>query len=157
MNLPTWLGVGKAFSDILQSEDASKLRSMYKNFGSFRTTVDLVEMVLAKSEPDIARNYDRMLVEEPQAKELGAEIRNIHAETEKAVLDLAQHNAFCETNEFLRSLLLVRNPYVDCLNVLQAEILKRLRNCDDPEEEKILRDALLVSITGIANGMGNTG
>ena len=151
------MGVGKAFSDILQSEDASKLRSMYKNFGSFRTTVDLVEMVLAKSEPDIARNYDRMLVEEPQAQELGAEIRNIHAETEKAVLDLAQHNTFCETNEFLRSLLIVRNPYVDCLNVLQAEILKRLRNCDDPEEEKILRDALLVSITGIANGMGNTG
>jgi phosphoenolpyruvate carboxylase len=46
---------------------------------------------------------------------------------------------------------------VDCLNVLQAETLLRLRACEDPTEKKVLMNILITSITGIANGMGNTG
>ena len=157
LNLPTWLGVGEAISEVLESEDADKLREMYAEWGSFRTTIDLVEMILAKSEPSIARHYDEVLVKDEKAKELGADIRFKHKQTELAVLDLANHTQFCETNEMLNRLLHVRNPYVDCMNVLQAEILKRLRQCDDEEEAALLKDALLVSITGIANGMGNTG
>lgn len=157
MNLPTWLGVGEAVREVLDSEDGDKLRSMYKEWGSFRTTVDLVEMVLAKSEPSIAKHYDDVLVEDEEAKKLGFEIRNIHHATESAVLDLAGHTSFCETNTLLQRVLAVRNPYVDCNNVLQAEILKRLRACNDEEEEALLKDALLISISGIANGMGNTG
>ena len=130
---------------------------MYNEWGSFRTTMDLVEMVLAKSEPSIARHYDDVLVRDDKAKELGTHIRSIHKETESAVLDLAGHNTLCESNEFIQRVLQVRNPYVDCSNVLQAEILKRLRECDDEEEEAVLKDALLISISGIANGMGNTG
>ena len=157
LNLPTWLGVGEAISEVLKSDDEEKLRIMYKEWDSFRTTVDLVEMVLAKSEPSIAKHYDDVLVKDEKAKELGAEVRNIHASTEAAVLDLANHTTLCEKNNLLRRVLHVRNPYVDCMNVLQAEILMRLRQCEDEEEKKILKDALLISITGIANGMGNTG
>jgi len=54
----------------------------------------------------------------------------------------------------------VRNPYVDALNILQVETLKRVREIDDiadEDERKVLMDALLTTITGIANGMGNTG
>ena len=53
----------------------------------------------------------------------------------------------------------VRNPYVDPLNIIQAELLRRLRH-DTPaneEEEVVLRDALLITINGIANGMRNSG
>eukprot|EP00547_Thalassionema_nitzschioides_P006430 CAMPEP_0194200640 /NCGR_PEP_ID=MMETSP0156-20130528/1153_1 /TAXON_ID=33649 /ORGANISM="Thalassionema nitzschioides, Strain L26-B" /LENGTH=914 /DNA_ID=CAMNT_0038925657 /DNA_START=280 /DNA_END=3024 /DNA_ORIENTATION=+ len=157
LNLPTWLGVGEAIREVLRSEDGNELRSMYNEWGSFRTTVDLVEMVLAKSEPSIAKHYEDVLVKDEKAKELGYAIRKIHGETESAVLDLANHKNFCETNDLLQRVLQVRNPYVDCSNVLQAEILKRLRECESEEEEAILKDALLVSITGIANGMGNTG
>ncbi len=157
LNLPTWLGVGEAISEILKSEDGSKLREMYNEWGSFRTTIDLVEMVLAKSEPSIARHYEDVLVKDEKAIELGAAIRQIHQDTESAVLDLAGHETFCETNDLLKRVLHVRNPYVDCNNILQAEILKRLRECKDEEEESLLKDALLISITGIANGMGNTG
>merc|ERR1712087_110679 len=138
-------------------EDADKLRTVYDEWDSFRTTIDLVEMVLAKSEPTIASHYDHMLVEDEKAKELGAEVRRIHAATEQAVLKLSDHQKLCEDNVLLQRILQVRNPYVDCLNVLQAEILKRMRSTVDEEEEKVLKNALLVSITGIANGMGNTG
>ena len=56
-------------------------------------------------------------------------------------------------------LLQVRNPYVDPLNVIQAEVLRRLRTeqYDDEEEARLLRDALVITITGIANGQKNSG
>lgn len=157
LNLPTWLGVGEAIDEVLSGDDAEKLRSMYKDWGSFRTTIDLVEMVLAKSEPSIASHYEDMLVTDEKAKELGAEVRRIHATTELAVKNLSSHVSLCENNILLHRTLQVRNPYVDCLNVLQAEILKRMRSSVDEEENKVLKNALLISITGIANGMGNTG
>ena len=62
LNLPTWLGVGEAFETILANEDGDKLREMYKNWPSFNTTVDMVEMVLAKSEPKVAQHYDLSLI-----------------------------------------------------------------------------------------------
>jgi phosphoenolpyruvate carboxylase len=157
LNLPTWLGVGEAINDVLKSEDAPILRQMYKEWGSFRTTVDLVEMVLAKSEPAIASHYDKKLVALPKAQELGQEIRSLHLETEQAVLNLAEHDRLSEDNKMLVRLLQVRNPYVDCLNVLQVETLKRIREIGDGKEDKVLKDALLTTITGVANGMGNTG
>jgi len=157
LNLPTWLGVGRAVNEILQSEDADKLKGMYKDWDSFRTTIDLVEMVLAKSEPAIAAHYDEVLVEDPKAQELGLEVREMHKGTEKAVLELSGHEKLSEDNAILSRALAVRNPYVDCLNVLQAETLKRIRKVPEGKEEKVLDDALMTTITGIANGMGNTG
>lgn len=157
LNLPTWLGVGEALSEILKTADGDKLRSMYGEWGSFRTTIDLVEMILAKSEPRIAEHYDSLLVQDLKAKELGEEIRHIHRQTEKAVLDLSNHDTLGETNNLLQRRLHIRNPYVDCMNVMQAEILMRIRECEDEDEKTRLKEALLISITGISNGMGNTG
>ncbi|KAL7558229.1 hypothetical protein ACA910_016109 [Epithemia clementina (nom. ined.)] len=155
LNLPSWLGVGTAIRKILDSDKASVLREMYQNWGSFRTMIDMVEMVLVKSEPGIAKHYDDVLVKDEKAKELGSEVRQAHLETEQAVLDLTNHSELAENNKILLRKLTVRNPYVDCLNVLQAETLRRLR--ERGTEDKILKDALLISITGVANGMGNTG
>jgi phosphoenolpyruvate carboxylase len=157
LNLPTWLGVGEAINTVLQSEDGDKLRTMYREWGSFRTTVDLVEMVLAKSEPAIAAHYDAKLVTDEKSIELGKEVRSLHAATERAILDITEHDILSENNAILRRLLHVRNPYVDVLNVLQVETLSRLRGYEEGKEDPILKDALITTITGIANGMGNTG
>ena len=157
LNLPTWLGVGEAISTVLASEDGPLLRKMYDEFGSFNTTIDLVEMILSKSDSTIARHYENVLVTDPKAKELGQEIRDIHDETERAVMDLTGHSKLAEHDLLLSRLMSVRNPYVDCLNVLQTETLKRLRENEGSEKEDILKDALLTTITGVANGMGNTG
>jgi phosphoenolpyruvate carboxylase len=70
---------------------------------------------------------------------------------------ITQHTKLSENNKILLRALLVRNPYVDCLNVLQAETLKRLREQEEGKDDLVLKDALLTTITGIANGMGNTG
>jgi phosphoenolpyruvate carboxylase len=157
-NLPTWLGVGQAIEATMSDEKkAPVLREMYKDYDSFRTMVDLVEMVLAKSEPAIAKHYDDMLVDDESAKELGEEVREIHLATEQAILGVTGHTTLGENNKILQRALLVRNPYVDCLNILQAETLKRIRTVDQNDQEGVLKDALLTTITGVANGMGNSG
>jgi len=156
-NVPTWLGVGEALGKVLNSDKAPILRDMYRDWGSFRTMIDMVEMVLSKSEPVIAKHYDDKLVAEGKPKELGLELRELLKETESAVLDLANHSRLGENNDILARALVVRNPYVDCLNVLQAETLKRIRQYEEGKESKELKDALMTTITGVANGMGNTG
>ena len=156
-NLPTWLGVGEAIHTILNSEDEKTLRDMYNEWGSFKTTIDLVEMVLAKSEPAIAAHYESQLVSDPKAIELGHELRTLHLGAEDAILSLTGHKQLSENNKILSRLLHVRNPYVDCLNALQAETLKRIRGYEEGQESKVLKDALMTTITGVANGMGNTG
>ncbi|KAK1740553.1 phosphoenolpyruvate carboxylase [Skeletonema marinoi] len=157
LNLPTWLGVGEAINQVLASEDEQTLRQMYNEWGSFRTTIDLVEMILSKSDSSIARHYEDVLVSDPAAVDLGSEIRKIHDGTEQAIKDLTGHKILAENDHLLLQLMAVRNPYVDCLNVLQAETLKRLRANENSDEEQVLNDALLTTITGVANGMGNTG
>lgn len=157
LNLPTWLGVGEAINQVLASEDEQTLRQMYNEWGSFRTTIDLVEMILSKSDSSIARHYEDVLVNDPAAVDLGSEIRKIHDGTEQAIKNLTGHKILAENDHLLLQLMAVRNPYVDCLNVLQAETLKRLRANENSDEEQVLNDALLTTITGVANGMGNTG
>eukprot|EP00578_Thalassiosira_sp_NH16_P026819 CAMPEP_0181095118 /NCGR_PEP_ID=MMETSP1071-20121207/10353_1 /TAXON_ID=35127 /ORGANISM="Thalassiosira sp., Strain NH16" /LENGTH=1026 /DNA_ID=CAMNT_0023177487 /DNA_START=142 /DNA_END=3222 /DNA_ORIENTATION=+ len=158
LNLPTWLGVGEAINEVLAGKDEETLRTMYKEWGTFRTTIDLVEMILSKSDSSIARHYENVLVSDPKAAELGSEIREIHDATERAIMDLSDHKTLSENDHLLLRLMAVRNPYVDCLNVLQAETLKRLRQSSEGStEEEVLKDALLTTITGVANGMGNTG
>jgi phosphoenolpyruvate carboxylase len=159
LNLPSWLGVGDAIRKVMEGSKAPLLREMYREWGSFRMIIDVVEMVLAKSEPEIAKHYDQVLVKDPKAVELGAEVRSDHLKTEQAVLDLTEHKVLGENNPLLLRMLQVRNPYVDCLNVLQAETLNRIREArvDDKPDDKVLKDALMTTITGVANGMGNTG
>jgi len=156
LNLPTWLGVGEAIGEVLAGKDAETLRGMYREFGAFRTTIDLVEMILSKSDSGIARHYEKVLVSDPKAIELGGEIMKTFHATESAILDLSGHKTLSENDKLLQRLMAVRNPYVDVLNVLQVETLKRLRESQDSPDEKVLQDALLTTITGIANGMGNT-
>ncbi len=100
--MPTWLGVGEALNHMLsKKETAEKVKHMYKNWAPFKTTIDLVEMVLAKSEPVIAKHYDDTLVHDSKAQELGAAIRMTHLMTEKCVLELSNHEKLGENLELL--------------------------------------------------------
>eukprot|EP00586_Coscinodiscus_wailesii_P000667 CAMPEP_0172481616 /NCGR_PEP_ID=MMETSP1066-20121228/7616_1 /TAXON_ID=671091 /ORGANISM="Coscinodiscus wailesii, Strain CCMP2513" /LENGTH=994 /DNA_ID=CAMNT_0013244083 /DNA_START=90 /DNA_END=3074 /DNA_ORIENTATION=+ len=164
LNMPSWLGVGDAIEEVLKSEDGDELRRMYKEWDSFRTTIHLVEMVLAKSSPEISQNYEETLISDSHLKSLGTVLREKHSVTQNAILDITGHKTLSDDNELLMRLLAVRNPYVYALNVIQAEVLKRLRSEDDAATQEgnngdkdVLEDALGITITGIANGMGNTG
>lgn len=162
LNLPTWLGVGEALKEEMM-KNPEVLKDMYRNWPWFSTLIDLLEMILVKSEEKIAENYDRQLVTEEASLQLGRELRGKLRETTSEVLNVSGNTSLQSKNAVLIRSLAVRNPYVDPLNILQAELLRRLRekrekNDGTPDEEElILQDALLITINGIANGMRNSG
>lgn len=151
--LPSWLGVGEGLRS-QTPEDEKVLQEMYSEWPFFRALIDLIEMVLAKADIKIAEEYDKMLVGENE-KSLGEELRNQFKETYKTILSITNNKRPAESNTVLRRSIDVRNPYVDPINILQIEILKRIRACN--EEDSQLRDALLITFNGIAAGMRNTG
>jgi phosphoenolpyruvate carboxylase len=158
LNLPTWLGVGEAIKEASKT-DLSLLREMYKDWLWFQTLIDLLEMILVKSEIRIAENYDNQLVTDPESQALGQELRDRFRATIEAVLSVSGNPALQSSNPILLQSLYVRNPYVDPLNVIQAELLKRLRSetsITDSEKE-VLMNSLLITINGVANGMRNSG
>lgn len=161
LNLPTWLGVGEAFENQMR-ENPAVLKEMFAKWPWFSTLVDLLEMILVKSDSIIAQNYDLQLVEDNESRKLGQELREKLVKTAESVLAVSGNTALQSQNELLLRSLAVRNPYIDPLNVIQAEVLKRLREDEEKknltsEERSFLQDTLLITINGIANGMRNSG
>jgi phosphoenolpyruvate carboxylase len=184
LHLTAWLGIGQALELAKgEQEGTATLESMYKNWPWFTALIDVVDMIMAKSEAEIAKNYDDQLVatlkgeggggEEEEEEEveslmaLGEELRGDLEATKQSLLSLRNYTRPQQHNDILQRGLAVRNPYVDPLNILQAEVLKRLRRSKSAEEgspskltaeeHALLADALAVTINGIANGQKNTG
>ena len=114
-------------------------------------------MVLAKALPDVAEYYEELLVD-PSLHSLGKELRERYETAKRSILELTNRTDLLEHNPTLQRSIVLRNPYVDPINVLQAELLRRLRAPNLTEEQAVkLGDALRISINGIAHGMRNTG
>jgi phosphoenolpyruvate carboxylase len=166
-HLSAWLGVGAGLQSD-NSEDLDTLREMYTDWPWFRETIDLIAMILSKTDFSISANYDKQLVDKTEElTSLGEEVRAKLVQTRQAVLDVTQSTDVAGAHvALLRASSTIRHPYVDPINIVQAELLKRLRSLDkkegdlQPEEadlKETLKDALVVSITGVAEGMRNSG
>jgi len=150
--LPAWLGIGAALQTALDNRQEDQLREMQAQWPFFKSTIDLIEMVLAKADPEVAAFYDQQLVD-GKLQPLGELLRNKYQQIVKAVLELTGHKRLVEHEPFVLQGIIVRNPYVDPLNILQVEILLRIRK----GETGIIEDALIMAINGISAGMRNTG
>ncbi|MEX0431258.1 phosphoenolpyruvate carboxylase [Spiribacter insolitus] len=150
--LPAWLGAGSALAKGLESGHRDALHHMYEAWPFFRAFIDMMEMVLAKSDPAVAAWYDARLVPE-SLRGLGEGLRARHEETRQAVLAVSEHDNPLDEAPVVQRSVGVRNPYVDPLNLLQVELLDRVRH----GHEEDLREALMICINGIAAGMRNTG
>jgi phosphoenolpyruvate carboxylase len=149
--LASWLGFEEAVATELSSNPES-LREMYRRWPFFRSTVELIEMALAEAEPRIAAQYDRLTSRDLQ--KLGAALRVRLAHAIEAANAITGRDTLVENNPVLRRSIDLRNPYIDPINLVQIELLRRLRQDDaDPR----LHDAFVVTVNGIAAGMQSTG
>eukprot|EP00250_Pteridium_aquilinum_P033931 c6677_g1_i1 orf=354-3539(-) len=151
--LPSWLGVGAGLDAACSDGYLEELQAMYREWPFFQSTIDLIEMVLAKADLPIFKHYDEVLVA-PERRTVGTELREAFHVTEKFVLLISGHQKLSENNKTLKRLIESRLPYLNPLSMLQVEILRRLRQ---DETNPKLRDALLITINGISAGMRNTG
>ncbi|KRP66286.1 phosphoenolpyruvate carboxylase [Pseudomonas orientalis] len=153
--LPAWLGWEAALSKALERGEGELLGQMREQWPFFRTRIDMLEMVLAKADADIARLYDERLVQ-PDLLPLGAHLRDLLSQACEVVLGLTGQSQLLahspDTLEFIR----LRNTYLDPLHLLQAELLARSRQREAAQDSP-LEQALLVSVAGIAAGLRNTG
>src|SRR5206468_462818 len=116
--LASWLGIETALEAAIARGERDELRAMYAQWPFFRSTLDLIEMVLAKADARIAAEYDRRLVP-ADIQPLGAELRSRLARAIAVVLDVTGHRELVESNRMLRRSIDTRNPYVDPINLVQ--------------------------------------
>jgi phosphoenolpyruvate carboxylase len=142
--LPAWYGCGAAFA----AADVGRLRRLYREWAFFRSLVENLEMTLAKSSLDISAE-SLALVDDPHLFEPIAEE---HARAVESVLAIVEARELLDRHPVLQRSIRLRNPYVDPMNQLQVELLRRWRAGDESARRPLLR-----SIAGIAAALRNTG
>ena len=153
--LPGWYGVGTAFSNFINkdSRNIDKLRNMYKDWPFFTSLLSNVDMVMSKSDMEIAKEYAN-LCKDDKTKEVYDKILKEWKLTKQVVLDISEHKEFLEDNTYLTKSLENRLQYFNTLNLLQIELIKRAR------EEKTLEsqiNTIHITINGVATGLRNSG
>jgi phosphoenolpyruvate carboxylase len=155
--LPAWLGSGEAFAQRLEEEGGLEvLQEMRDSWPFFGTYLDMLEMLLAKADVGIAAYYEHRLVDEPALKALGERLRERFGRLHQVVLQILEQQELLEKTPLIRQAIAVRNPYIDPLHGLQAELLQRNRDADGAISADLSR-ALMVTMAGIAAGLRNTG
>jgi len=149
--LPAWLGVGYGLKAVSE-QDMARLHEMESDWPFFAATLDAIEMVLAKADPDVAFQYDQRLVPD-ELRHFGEDLRRRFTRVYDAVLNVTRHRTPLEHEPVTQRSINLRNPYTDPLNLLQVELLARIRRGEDSG----VQDALLITVNGIAAGMRNTG
>jgi phosphoenolpyruvate carboxylase len=158
--LPSWLGAVAGIAHCQQHERNDTLDSMVRHWPFFSTRLTMLEMVFMKTDPELTRAYvDRLVPKElkPLAESLVAQCQAdaLHLQT------LLSEEQLMDNDQWNRESILLRDTYVEPLHWLQIELLARLRRGErEPWPEarmKTIEKALMITISGIAAGLRNTG
>ncbi|MBU4196745.1 MAG: phosphoenolpyruvate carboxylase [Alphaproteobacteria bacterium] len=148
--LPGWFGFGSA----VQGQDMAELKAMAEVWPFFRTLVQNMEMVMAKSDMTVARRYATLVPDPALAARIYGEIRDEWQRTHDAVLAITGHDRLLGGQPELDRLIRLRMPYVEPLNHVQIELIRRRRAGD---EDPRVREGILLAINGVAAGLRNSG
>ena len=155
-NLPGWYGLGTALTGGVALDT---LCEMYQGWPFFRTVLDNAELSLLKADLGIAALYADLVPDRAFAAHAFEIIRAEYADTCEKVLAVTGHAELMDDEPLIQRAIQLRNPYVDPLNYIQVDTLRRLRALPDPEspEAEALHEVLIMTINGIAAGLRNTG
>lgn len=157
---PAWYASGTGLQSFYNDkpENLATLREMYQKWPFFRTTIDNLQMALAKADLNIAKEYGRMVKDPSIAERIYELIREEYELTSKILLLITGQQEIMDNDPNLQESIRLRNPYVDPLSYMQVELLTELRAIREKQEDDptLLREVLL-TINGIAAGMRNTG
>jgi phosphoenolpyruvate carboxylase len=149
--LPGWYGVGAALAAF---PDRGLLRAMAEGWPFFQAALSNLEMVLAKSDMEIAATYADLVGDEGLRARIFGAIRDGWMSTHDGLLEIVSQSTLLERNPALARSIRLRLPYIEPLNQLQVELLRRYRSGDADER---VRESIHLTINGIAAGLRNTG
>jgi phosphoenolpyruvate carboxylase len=157
MMLPGWYGFGSAVEQWMSKEgDAGLdlLREMYQTWPFFHALLSNMDMVLAKSDIDIASRYAELVNDAQLRQRIFGTIEEEWHRTVHWLLKVTGQQTLLESNPALARSLQSRSPYIDPLNHLQVDLLRAYRkgSADDS-----FKRAILLTINGITAGLRNSG
>ena len=154
--LPAWLGTAEALRYSSIKKYKKTLTDMEKNWPFFNSTMDILDMVISKVDPEISKVYESKLADE-KLKSVGKKLR-FQFESVKRLNTLITPNEIINARKKFRKSVIVRNIYSEVLNILQAIVMKKLlKKKNNKIQKKYLDDAMMTSIAGISAAMKNTG
>lgn len=159
--LPAWYAAGTGLQSMVDGDPdrMRKLQHMYREWPFFRSTIDTLQMALAKADLHIAKEYTLMVHDQDVAQRIYGVIHDEYERTTQLILAITGQDDILDNYAVIQESIRLRNPYVDPLSYLQVQIvleLRALRERDTDNDSALLHEALL-TINGIAAGLRNTG
>ena len=154
--LPAWLGTAEALRYSSIKKFRKTLYDMEKNWPFFNSTMDILDMVISKVDPEISKIYEENLGDK-KLKRVGKKLRFQFEAIKQLNKNITPMEIIKARKEF-RTSVIVRNIYSEVLNIIQATVMKKISNKKyKSNQKKYLNDALMTSIAGISAAMKNTG
>jgi phosphoenolpyruvate carboxylase len=154
--LPAWLGTTEALRYGSIKKFKKTMTDMERNWPYFVSTMDILDMVISKVDPEISVIYENNLADKSLIR-IGKRLRFQFDALVKLHNKITPKDVIKERKEF-RKALFIRNNYTEMLNILQADIMNKLTNKKYKKlDKKFLEDSLMTSIAGISAAMKNTG
>jgi phosphoenolpyruvate carboxylase len=151
--LPAWLGAGVGLRTAIDELGLPVARSAYADWNFFTALIDDLEMSLARADLDIAAAYEELA---PSSQErFGLKLREEFAVVRDQVLAIKQTQWLLDRDQTMQRSIELRNPYVDPINLLQVDLLRRWR--ETGRQDRDLFESLLACTAGIAEGLQSTG
>ncbi len=151
--LPGWYGIGSGLTKAIDEFGADACGEMFREWYFLRSLTADTEMVLAKSDLGIAELYSHLSGD--LHDQFFPLIKAEYELTQQLILDFSEHESLLDGDVTLQRAIMLRNPYVDPMSLMQVDLLARWR-ASNREDEGIF-DALLASVNGIAQALQNTG
>ena len=154
--LPGWYSVGSAFEEWAgdDGERLAVLQEMYRRWPFFRTTIANMEMVLVKTDLSVAALYAGLVSDRQLGPSIFARIEAEHELTLNWLRRIKGQSELLAADPGLRQILRNRFPYLDPLNILQVDLLRRYRS---GETEELVERGIKITINGLATGLRNSG
>ena len=153
--LPAWLGSAEALRYSYINKFRRTLLDMEKNWPFFNSMLDMLDMVIAKADPEISKIYEGYLADD-SLKRVGKKLRFQFDVIKKLNKKITPKEIAAIRKQF-RSPIIARSIYSEVLNIIQPTVIKKLQVNKNPKNKQYLNDALLTSIAGISAAMKNTG
>ncbi|MFM8846027.1 MAG: phosphoenolpyruvate carboxylase, partial [Gammaproteobacteria bacterium] len=154
MMLPGWFGAGTGLQSVIDTHGLPALRRAVREWPFLRTLIDDIEVMLARADLEIAAHY-AALQGDRQGSDFFAEVRREYLLTRELLLLVNEQQDLLDGDRTQQRALALRNPYVDPMNLMQVDLLRRWRAGGRGDRQ--LLEALLASVNGIAQGLQNTG
>ncbi len=153
LNLPGWYGLGSGLAAAAAGSGIAELRRAYREWPLLATLLDNAEMSLAKTDRAIAARYLAL----GGRGDLTAQVLDEYDRTRRLVLAVTEHDRLLADRNVLSRAIVLRDPYVDALSYLQLRALTALRAGAAREDSEAQERLLLLTVSGIAAGLQNTG